>query len=201
MLDEQTSTRRRRADAERSRTAILEAAVSVLAERPDASVAAIGRAAGVTRQTVYAHFPSRRALLNAVLDRAAEESVAAMDAAEQGADSALEALRRMMDASWRAAESYPSLAEVAAEAAEAEGSEEDARRHLPLLERLVALIERGQRTGEFAPDPPAPWLASAAIALAHAAAREASAGQFTPTESLAALHVGLARLLTARDHA
>ena len=217
MSDEQPASRRRRADAERSRAAILEAAVSVLGERPDASVAAIGRAAGVTRQTVYAHFPSRRALLSAVLDRATEESIAAMDAAERDADSALDALRRMMDASWRTAESFPSLAEIAADAADAErtdrtdrteraggagrseGAVENERRHLPVLERLVALIERGQRTGEFAPDLPAAWLASAVIALAHAAAREAAAGRFTQTESLAALQVGLARLLTERD--
>ncbi|MGH3112703.1 MAG: TetR/AcrR family transcriptional regulator, partial [Gaiellaceae bacterium] len=74
--------RRRRADAERSIAAILDAAIEVLSERPAASVEEIAGAAGVARQTVYAHYPSREALLQAVVDRALAETVAAIDAAE-----------------------------------------------------------------------------------------------------------------------
>ncbi|WP_228080786.1 TetR/AcrR family transcriptional regulator [Streptomyces profundus] len=174
--------------------AILDAAVSLLAESPDASVAAVGRAAGVTRQTVYAHFPSRQALLSAVLDRVTEESLAAMDAAEEGADSAIDALRRMIDASWRTGERYPLLADISTAAVD---PEVDSERHLPVIERLIQLIERGQAAGEFAPEPPASWLASATVALGHAAAEEAVAGRFSRAEALAALHISLHRLLTA----
>ena len=39
----------------------------------------IARAAGVSRQTVYAHFPSREALLDAVVERATAEVTAALD--------------------------------------------------------------------------------------------------------------------------
>jgi AcrR family transcriptional regulator len=40
-------------DAERSISAILDAASRVLGERPDASVEDIAKAAGISRQTVY----------------------------------------------------------------------------------------------------------------------------------------------------
>src|ERR671925_1925523 len=85
---------RRRADAERNIAAILDAAVEVLAERPDASMGQIALAAGVARQTVYAHYDSREALLGAVADRALAQAVAAIDAAEPERGAPAEALER-----------------------------------------------------------------------------------------------------------
>ena len=51
----------------------------------------IATAAGVTRQTVYAHFPTRNALITALIDVAGAETVAAIDAA--GSTEQLEELR------------------------------------------------------------------------------------------------------------
>ncbi len=72
---------------------ILDAAVQLVGERPDAGLEAIA-AAGVMRQTVYTHYPSREQLLAAVVDRVTEEVVAAMDAAEPDAGTAVDALLR-----------------------------------------------------------------------------------------------------------
>ena len=62
--------RRRRSDADRSVQAILEAALAALASDPDASMAEIARRAGVVRATIYAHFPTRESLLDAVMEHA-----------------------------------------------------------------------------------------------------------------------------------
>ena len=74
--DTATPPRSRRSDARRSIDAILNAARIVLGERSDASMEEIATAAGVTRQTVYAHFPSRDALIAALIHAAAEQIAA-----------------------------------------------------------------------------------------------------------------------------
>jgi AcrR family transcriptional regulator len=58
-----------RADAERSTARILEAAETVLADDPNASLERIGDAAGVARATVHRRFASRQALLEALSER------------------------------------------------------------------------------------------------------------------------------------
>jgi AcrR family transcriptional regulator len=73
------SERRRRADAERSITAIVEAAFDCLCEDPGVTMSAIARAAGVGRVTLYAHFPTRKALVDAVARRAVAQAADALD--------------------------------------------------------------------------------------------------------------------------
>ncbi|GII84956.1 TetR family transcriptional regulator [Sphaerisporangium siamense] len=62
-----------RADAQRSRDAILRAArAGFAAHGPDASLEEIARRAGVGSATLHRHFPSRKALLQAVFHDRAE---------------------------------------------------------------------------------------------------------------------------------
>ena len=65
-----SAPKRRRADAERSISSIINGALEALASDPDASMAEIARRAGVVRATIYMHFPTREALLDAVMEHA-----------------------------------------------------------------------------------------------------------------------------------
>ncbi|WP_026421188.1 TetR/AcrR family transcriptional regulator [Actinokineospora inagensis] len=63
-----TTTRRPRADARRNRDRLLTAADELFRERgADASLEAVAKLAGVAIGTLYGHFPTRRALIGAVL--------------------------------------------------------------------------------------------------------------------------------------
>src|SRR5580698_7175722 len=108
-LDTAPPGRRRRADARRSIDAILNAARTVLSERPDASMEDIAAAAGVTRQTVYAHFPSRDVLISALLHAVGAETVAAIDAARLDTVPPADALRQFLSIGWQLIRSYPFL--------------------------------------------------------------------------------------------
>ncbi|MEU6821038.1 TetR/AcrR family transcriptional regulator [Streptomyces atriruber] len=185
---------RRRADAERSRTAILDAAVRLLGERPDAGMAAVATAAGVTRQTVYAHFSSRDDLLTAVVDHMTDLVTAAMDASDPDEGPAPDALLRLLDAAWHASRAHPALLRLEPRPAP---PEKDRARHRPIADRITHVLRRGRDEGSFDPHPPLAWQVSAVIALSHAAGEEVNVGRMSATDATAALHSGLLRLLAA----
>lgn len=185
----------RRSDAQRSRVSILEAAVELLNAPPEPSLEAIAAAAGVTRQTVYAHFPSRDALVAAALDRVTDEAMAELDAVDLDAGPATDALLRLLDASSRVAARHRLLFQRTT--AVAVTPQEEHERHEPVTARLIRVIGRGQRSGEFDGRLSAGWLATLTIRIGHAAAEEADAGRMTRAEAAAALRLSLLRLLGA----
>jgi AcrR family transcriptional regulator len=74
--------RARRKDATVNREALLDAARWTLAADPSASLEAIAAAAGLSRRSVYGHFPSRDALLAELLERGAARVASAVNAVE-----------------------------------------------------------------------------------------------------------------------
>ena len=177
---EPSAPRRRRADAERSVAAILDAALEALASDPDASMAEIARRAGVVRATIYVHFPTRTALLDEVMDHAVAQVAAAASGAEPHRGEPVEALERVLRATWRQLGSFHAL--LALNTARL-SAEELHRRHLPVLDQLEPLIERGQRQGVFRSDLPVAWHLAVIRAIVHTASREIQGGRIADSEA------------------
>jgi TetR/AcrR family transcriptional repressor of mexCD-oprJ operon len=175
---------RRRADAERSIARILDAAVDALAGDPEASMSEIARRAGVVRATIYVHFPTREALLEAVTHRAIAEVAEVIQAAEPHRGDPAEALERVIAASWRRLGRYHALVAINTQQ---HGDAELRQRHSSVLAALEPLIERGRADGTFRADVPAAWHLSMLIALMHAASGELGAGRVNDADAEPAL--------------
>jgi AcrR family transcriptional regulator len=178
-----TNARRRRSDAERNVAAILDAAVEALASDAEASMAEIARRAGVVRATLYVHFSTREALLEAVTARSIADAVEVIAAAEPERGDPADALQRVVRAAWRHLEKYHALVALNTQLPQAELR----RRHRPVLALLQPLVARGQSAGAFRPDVPAQWHLSMLLALIHAASGELHAKRLPATEIESAL--------------
>jgi AcrR family transcriptional regulator len=181
---ERSAPRRRRADAERSVTAILDAGLEALASDPDSSMSEIARRAGVVRATIYVHFPTRTALLDAVMEHAIDQVVEAMNRAEPARGRPAEALERVLLATWRELARFHGL--LALNTARL-SAEELHRRHVPMLDQLEPLIERGQREGAFRSDLPIAWHLAVIRAIVHAASASIEGGRLEESEAEAAM--------------
>ena len=181
---EPSAPKRRRADAERSVAAILDAGLEALASDPDASMAEIARRAGVVRATIYVHFPTRDSLLDAVMDHALSEVAEALDAAAPEQGEPEEALRRLLRTTWRQLDRFHSLVTINTARL---SKEELHRRHLPVIQKLAPLIERGQQAGVFRADLPVSWILSMILAIVHAASGELQSGRIAASKVEAAM--------------
>ena len=181
---EPSPPRRRRADADRSVAAILDAGLEALASDPESSMSEIARRAGVVRATIYVHFPTRTDLLDAVMEHAVGQVVDAMRGAEPSRGEPVEALERVLLATWRQLARFHGL--LALNTARL-SAEELHRRHLPMLDQLEPLIERGQEQGVFRSDLPVVWHLAVLRAIVHAASAAIQGGRIEEAEAEAAM--------------
>jgi AcrR family transcriptional regulator len=186
-----SSARPRRADAQRSIDAIVGAARTVLGERPDASMEEIAAAAGTTRQTVYAHFPSRDALIVAVVHSIRDEGLAALEAAGLDELDPVEAMRTFLRISWQLLERCTVLLEPMMSRISEIKSEESHHGVALVIERIV---RRGQESGDFDHRLPVDWLVAAIHGLGHTAAEQILAGKLSTAESAALLETSVLQL-------
>jgi AcrR family transcriptional regulator len=155
---------RQRADAARNREAVLRAATEVFARSTsEPSMRALAREAGVGVATLYRHFPTREALVDAVyrdqvlrLTTGATELVARHPPAE--------ALRRWMDlfAEWVATKNGMQSTLVAMVDAD-QIAHADTRDQL--LAAIGVILEAGVRAGDIRPDVTAQDVAAGLIGL------------------------------------
>jgi AcrR family transcriptional regulator len=174
-----TTQRRRRSDADRSVAAILAAALDALASDPDSSMAEIARRAGVVRATIYVHFPTREALLDAVMEHAVAEVAQATSDAEPQRGEPTEALERVLRATWQQLGQFHALLAINTSRLSAK---ELHRRHLPVTTLFAPLIERGQKQGVFRSELPVSWHLAVIRAIVHTASSELQSGRIPQAE-------------------
>ena len=163
MAAAQRTTVYQREVAERNAEAILDAAEELLQSQGQANISAVAAQAGVSRVTVYAHFPP------------------------------VEALDRMLAATWQHLARYRAMAAAVAELLSPEAV---TRTHQAAHHTIGALLARGQADGSFRTDLPAEWLVTASIALVHACSDGVRAGHIEEHDAAGILTTSVRDLLT-----
>ncbi|MEU5311477.1 TetR/AcrR family transcriptional regulator [Streptomyces sp. NPDC021562] len=149
-----------------TRDRILDVALDVLGENPDAGMGEIASVAGVVRRTVYDHFPSRLDLIRTLTERAVAEMTAVLtevNASEADADATWVAFVARL---WPVAHRYRVLLALR------RGEYGEAIHGLlgPVDDLLADLVQRGQDTEVFAEHLPAGMLSQVAYGVVFAIA-------------------------------
>ena len=195
MATAQRPTRYQREVAERNVNAILDAAED-LVQQGQANISAVAVQAGVSRVTVYAHFPTWEALLEAAVERAVRRTMAALQSVHGDDGPPVEALDRMISAAWQHLARYGAMAAAVAELLSPEAV---TRTHQAAHHTIGALLERGQADGSFRTDLPAGWLMTACIALVHACSDQVRAGQIDDHDAVRILTTSVRDLFTGTE--
>ena len=155
-----------RARSNDTRNRILDVALEVLGQNPDAGMGDIASAAGVVRRTVYGHFPTRTDLVRTLTQRAVNEMTAVLtevNASDGAADAAwVDFIARL----WPLARRYRVLLALR----RGEYGEEIHALLGPVDKILADLVERGQDTEVFGRHLPADILSQVAYAAVFAIA-------------------------------
>jgi AcrR family transcriptional regulator len=178
--------------AERNAEAILDAAERLLARGQQTSVSALATEAGLSRPTVYAHFPDRQRVLEALVERTVRQAMAVLDAAEPDRGPALAALQRLLATGWEEIGRHEAIGAAAAGQLSAE---EMRRAHESARGVILRLLERGRHEGAYRTDVPTGWLITSCLALIHAAAEEVRAGQLDAQAALDVLTATVTELV------
>jgi TetR/AcrR family transcriptional repressor of mexCD-oprJ operon len=177
-----TAVDHRRATSERNAAAILDAVERLLGRGDPLSIVAIAAEAGLSRPTVYAHYKSVGAAVEAAAERTVQRSTAAYEAARPGEGPAEAALERLIAISWDRLAEFQGFARHAREYVSPGATH---RTHGALIAPLEALVQRGRREGAFRTDVPSAWLVTMYLALVHGASDHATAHAQPRDEALA----------------
>ncbi len=150
---EPAPARRQRADAEQSKARIVAAAAACLAVDPSTPLTTIAATAGVSRVTLYSHFPTRRDLLDATVRSVVEKAHDLMEREPFELRSPLEALERMIRLSWQVVAEYQTFV---VSISRQHGDLVDRYDHV-VNDQVRALLERARRAGSVRSDQPIEW--------------------------------------------
>jgi len=196
MSSDTESPHPREAIAEHNVQAILDATERLLQRGQQPSISAVASEAAVSRPTVYAHFPDRPLLLQALVERTVKHAMSAIDAAEPDRGPAADALQRLIASSWQQIAGHDEIAQAAARELSADAMRQS---HASARDVIRKLIQRGRKDGSFRTDLPVAWLVTASLALMHAAAEAVRTGELSAGATPKALSLTIADLLRRRD--
>jgi TetR/AcrR family transcriptional regulator, mexCD-oprJ operon repressor len=185
----------RRAAAEQSIESILDAVETLLQRGEHVTTTAVAAQAGVSRVTVYSHFPNQEALLEAVAARVVTRFRAGLDELDLEAGPATEALNRLIASAWSQHDRYDAIAGALTPLLSAHRLR---RSHAALHQPISALIDRGRAEGAFRTDLPTAWLLASYYALVHACAEEVRAGRIKAAAAPTILQKSITDLFTAQ---
>src|SRR5919112_1310300 len=103
-----------RADARRSMEAIIDAVLGAAAAGERLNMAAIARAAGVSRVTLYSHFPTLEAAVRAAVERALDQAKAATSGLDVSGEPPA-VLAELVASHWESLANFRALYATAAE--------------------------------------------------------------------------------------
>ena len=152
------SARARSMDDTRKR--ILDVALEVLGQNPDAGMGDIASAAGVVRRTVYGHFPTRTDLIRSLTQRAVNEVAAVLTEANDSEGAAEAVWVDFIAGIWPLTRRYRVLLALR----RGEYGEEIHALLGPVDKILADLVERGQDSQVFGRHLPAGILSQVAYA-------------------------------------
>ncbi len=141
--------------------AITQAAAHLLARHQDATVGAVAQATGVARGTIYRYFPTRHALLTAVLDQALLKAERHLSQANLATVPVAEGLARAVRALVALGDDFLVLVRQRL----LTGGD------IPACSAVVALLDRGRQQGDLRSDLPLSCQVEALYALVHACLR------------------------------
>jgi len=139
---------------DRTRRSLLDAATLVLSKDSGASLAEVASVAGVGRTTLHRYFPTRDALISALVLDALDRVAQAITDAKPEHGTVLEALQRTADT---VIPLGPSLRFLHAEPS-VYTTEDIMRRWYDALEPVAAAVRRGQVDGSIRRDLPVTWV-------------------------------------------
>jgi AcrR family transcriptional regulator len=169
----------RRADARQNAEKIVQAAVTCLGRSAEASMNDIAQEAGVGRVTLYGHFPSREALVEAAMIRLLAQGDDVLTAVDLAGDPR-DVLRALMESGWLLIAQGASVLQ-AAQAALPPGRVHEL--HATPEQRVHDLIRRGQTEGVFRADIAADLLAGVLHHILHGAATDVTTGRLDATHA------------------
>jgi AcrR family transcriptional regulator len=162
---------------------MLHDAASYLTRSPNANLAEIATACGVSRATLHRYFPGRQALIDALLERADRSLAEATARADLTSGDHVEALRRLID-EFAACAPFSTLLYTISK----EGEDADSDAWDDADEMIIAFFESGQRARRFAPNFTAAWMTEALYSLITAGEWAVLSGRMARRDSAKQIH-------------